>query len=302
MEKGGLSLAQVKQSLLSLPCFDGVTIESITPFFNGLSHHVFNVRCLDDKLGSQYNCVAKWLEGHQTGDKEASVTTYLAKHQLTPTVMFCNSQWLITSYLAGSTLMNANLSIQQKLELSTELLNQLYCIGEDDQLLGVNLFDPLPYVDTLIQASTFSSSIKTSLLDLVKAHSVDMSALKKVIIHGDANFCNFIFKTGEDSLQMIDFEASSFSTREYDIAMLLAVNHIPMKTIHLVKKTHNIFSEISQISVMRYLVISCLINVLWYFEQFYKTGSLIYRTNALKTLHYLDKETNGKYLVIKEMR
>ncbi len=302
MSEDNSQIAQVKKSLAALPCFDDIVIEAITPFPSGLSHKVFKVNCFDRKQGTNYHLVAKLLDGHKTGAKEASVTTYMTKFQLAPDVVFSNKQWIITQYLPGVALANANLSIQQKLELSTKLLSKLYRCDNNEELIGLQSFDPIPYVISLIQASRFSQSIKANLLTMVNEHSVDMSRLDKVVIHGDANFNNFIFDEAEKSLQIIDFEASSYSTREYDIAMLFAVNCIPTRTMHLVQKDGTIFSKISMVTVTRYLVISCLINALWYFEQFNETGLMIYKINALKTLHYVDTETQGKYLVIKEMR
>lgn len=302
MTKVEMSIDQIKQSLAALPYFDSLAIESVTPFLNGLSHKVFKVSCFSRSQNKRFTLVAKLIAGHETGVKEVSVSKRMAKLQLTPDVLFSNRQWLITQYLVGITLESAHFSMLKKLKMSLELLFKLYSTNGNQKINSVQAFDPIPYVISLIQTSALSESIQEKLLALVNEQDVDIRCLDKFVIHGDANFNNFIFDKGDQLLKMIDFEASSYSTREYDIAMLLAVNYIPSSTIYLVLNSELKLLEIDIEMVTRYAVISSIINVLWYLEQFNKTGLMLYKTNAKKTLDYLDNETKGKYLVIKEMR
>ena len=86
-----------------------------------------------------------------------------------------------------------------------------------------------------------------------------------VMCHGDVNFSNIIIDQ-HSKPWLIDFECAAIGNVEFDIAMFIAINHLPDNYLEYIfdcyQKHNNV--SISHSLVQSYLACCYLINGLWY--------------------------------------
>lgn len=198
--------------------------------------------------------------------------------------------------------------------------------------------DILAIANQLLASLNANEPLMNSLLSLLAALAHNLTKVenrvlnrKLVLCHGDANFSNAIqIKSGannEKNLnQLIDFECACIAPKEYDFAMLLAVNEIKRSKISSIKfpeiesknallKADNspvivdnlacnnqCFEKTSLPLVTCYYDLSILINHLWYLNEFHSHKQENYKTLAKNQMSLLSSYHSQANTILDEMR
>lgn len=211
--------------------------------------------------------------------------------------------------LPGITLAKAKLSINDKLKYSFELMKQFHhemtstfkrydtshpkhdkkhnsinhTFAEISPLNFNELFGKLISSltlsnDSLININNRVSNCLASLSNVTnKNHSKEQ--VNSVICHGDLNFSNILLH--EEKTRLIDFESISLMPVEYDIAMMLAVNELPISyhekacLYYSSTLTHSegVVTTINKHLIEHYYFLAALINGLWYLSEYHQSPS-----------------------------
>ncbi len=309
-----VSSSHIASSLTQLPCFNNETVQAIMPLLGGLSHEVYRVDCVSNRGivdykadGFEYQSnkryVAKRVEKRETRFAEVVGAQKAFQLGLGPKVIYANEQWLISEFVDGTPLANVDMSITDKLSICLPLLSRLHQepieLLDSEQHLGrLNVQNT---IDVLLNHSCRPNSQKKVIADLVQEHYIDTSNLPLVHIHGDCNFTNILvnLKTNKErDINLIDFEATSLATAEFELGMLMAVNLIPEHEMKNGLKHYHTGTEIDDDIVTRNAILSCLINALWYEQQVKTYSRQYYQVKASQQYQLLEQLTGLKYSFI----
>lgn len=251
MNASAKSLTQLQK----LSCFTDITqIEAIT---TGLSQPSYRV-CADDK-----DYFAKYV-GQQYLSDEVAISQISADANLSPSIIYCDKHWLISDYIDGQDLGHTRLAIADKIACALKLMTRFHQLAVSCETLDITtIYNGL----IKAQANSYSSAQLATfqqLMAIIKSHTDINSEL--VSCHGDLNFNNILIDKASRSW-LIDFECSCKAPAEFDIAMLIAVNELPVEQIAAISTQYqeqNPPAKLNQQSIHYFLLFSYLINGLWY--------------------------------------
>jgi len=284
--------------LAALPCFKA--IEEIKGITSGYSQSC--VKVID---GGQAYFVKKFAGGNsgieQTSCNERLFSVAAGKAGISPRVLYQDCRYLVCRYIDGELLSARTLATKEKVKLALELMTACH-----------QLDVAIPVLDTAAVIAELTSALAGS-DKLTPAHQALIRSLTEKITvgiipgplfpcHGDINFSNIILaantggKVQADDVGtawLIDFECCALAEKEFDLAMLIAVNEIPHpKMLALLQQTPlNGFLSCGQYSgkLRLYLAFCYLINGLWYLVYQLESGDKQFSPLAQRQFALLDE-------------
>lgn len=310
--------AVIKQILLPqlakcpLPELARCKITSITEIQQGFSQHCFEI-----STSTQHFIAKVFIKGKDSQNIE--LTAYQVLNQqtdFTAKLLWHSSYVILLEKLSGQLLINAPIDLNSKLGKALDAVIKLH-------QLDVRLFNhcqPIEFnalfsdllVGLILPDDSFSlvdNFINKTLVELKQYTSSDIDndnkkALEYVLCHGDLNFANIFYQYKHDDcsaeryeqVKLIDFECLALMPREYDLAMLLAVNELDsayiFDLVHLYRIGYNVEMRNSQTSeqvlvlneelIQLYYQLALLINGLWYFKKYQATNLDVFKVKAAK--------------------
>ncbi len=352
VEQAEPSLTSNKQlalKLCQLTCFEQLIVNNIHVIDAGLSQPCFQV---DDK-NSRY--FAKYINDNHV---EAEASQLAAIYGISPKIFYTDPHWLITEFKAGEGLDKGKRSEEENLAITLRLLAQCHHVAiastgylkeipldtartQQEQAMALRLpaLDVAGTIKQLFQTVEISHSqahVLKNLCELLTKNLINateqVTEFRPVFCHGDANFSNVLalentmVADDEKCYLLIDFECACIAPKEYDVAMLMAVNGISLSKIEIMHRLYlqafielnpqknsleivdntpeiiHYNAELSLALVMRYYDLSLLINGLWYMSQYQCRQQLKYKTMAYKQLMLLEKRYPELDTVLSQMR
>lgn len=250
---------------------------SIVNIVEGESHTCFKV------IQGTEQFFVKYIKGRDASNEILSLQQ-LSTFALSPKLYYSDDSWLITEFRAGVALSDAHLVQENAID---KAISAMVCCH--DQKVAHKPIDFLALINTFSEHDYFSENIKTALLPVFNTLYADIKADNFVLCHGDLNFTNILIS--QDQLSLIDFECSGLAEREFDLSMMVAINQLPITQLNNYvslyhNKSHSAVNLDSE-KVMRYLLLSYVINALWYFDAY----------KRFVQTHYLDKAKEHKNLI-----
>lgn len=251
-------------SLKSLSCF--TEIQEVALLADGLSHTCVKVTT------AQQIYFAKKLNS-KTTIAEVNAAMMCAEQGISPCVIYQNQRWLVTEFVEGKTLIHEELD--SKIAIALKLMVRCHHLSVSkyvqsipplDTRLSANalLINPapflVPHLDTLDQ-------VTQSLTDSIKVIIFKTEPLN-VLCHGDINFTNILLEDNRRSW-LIDFECAHRAPAEFDLAMFVAVNDIPIDNLNKIVDRYTALVPSVSINLAlldHYILYSFYINGLWYLE------------------------------------
>ncbi len=340
---------QLALKLCQLTCFEQLTVNNIHVIDGGLSQPCFQV----DNKNSRY--FAKYIIDSHV---EARASQLAAIYQISPKIIYTDHHWLITEFKVGEGLDKGKRSEEENLTITLGLLAQCHRVPmtsagylkeipldptrtQQEQAMALRLpaLDVVGTIKQLLQTIELSDSqahILNQLCELLRQNLMNateqVADLRQVFCHGDANFSNVFAlentMVADDAkgYLLIDFECACIAPREYDVAMLMAVNGICLSNIEIIRRLYlrasvalnqqknslkivdnapdniKINDDLSLGLVTCYHNLSLLINGLWYMSQYQCREQLKYKTMAHKQLMLLEKRYPELHTVLSQMR
>ena len=343
------------QKLCQLPCFKYIKAADIKAIDDGLSQPCF---CVTYKNNFYF---AKYLGLNSI---EATVAQLAAIQGISPDLIYVGHNWLITEFIVGEGLNTAIKSEDEKLSIMLALLSRCHSIAykqlkapylplehsnktvalnssNDDQKttkFEIPTLDILTTINSLLASLASNDAFKNRLLSLLSVlqHNLDQVAnnvliSEPVLCHGDANFSNVMRVKNRDNsatdlYQLIDFECACIAPREFDIAMLLAVNEIERSKISTINLL-DLQSENSDIKsgneplivdnlvingqkkvsysismVTCYYDLSIIVNCLWYLSEYQSNKQENYNRLAINQMSLLADYYSQAITILDKMR
>ena len=235
--------------LEDLPCF-GSKI-NIAQIAAGHSHECYKVTS-DGKT-----FFAKCFSRHSiTANAEVNASLVAAKQGIAPKVIYYDENWLVSSFIEQSIQ-----ETQQKIEAGLVLMTKLH-----QTQVALPTLDIVKTINDLSQRGLLTKT-QLSLISMVTEKLSSILIVKELVpCHGDINFSNLLI-TGQ-SRYLVDFECACLADREFDIAMLIAINQLDITCLDDICQAYGKLSLFTDMPdndlVMRYLLFCFLINGLWF--------------------------------------
>ncbi|MGJ8693155.1 MAG: phosphotransferase family protein [Thalassotalea sp.] len=280
-------MAQVHELLLAE--FNALNLGSIASFNtinHGLSQYCFDVVTEH----SQQYIVKLYVNGVTATLPE--LQAYQAfRNDFIPELIADSKHLIVLEKLSGQLLTTADFALHHKVSLAlsgAKKLHQLtitpelsFCRALNFSAILTSLIQPLTQQQTLF--NLLNSAIGQQLQTL--NDYLNNKIVKPVLCHGDLNFGNVFFDAIDDNLavKLIDFESLCLMPREYDVAMLFAVNNIDIVALdhlfepawltddvaeHLTEQFVETTSQLDKQLIQCYYRISLLINGIWYLNRY----------------------------------
>ncbi|WP_286267260.1 phosphotransferase [Thalassotalea atypica] len=272
----------------------------IESFDTGLSHQVFKVSFATIERGEQKITplfVAKHVANRETRHAEFDALQRAFQCGVSVKPIYVDDNWLITEYFNGDCLESLDLDIEQKLEIALSLVAKFHQSVKH----GATSINLQQVIDKLISKSGLSPKHQQLLSTVTVEHLLPQPDCGN-LVHGDVNFTNVLVNQADNTAKLIDFEAASYASMEYELGMMMSVNFIHPDTFFRVLKQSSYLCALCPKKVTRNAIMSSIINVLWYFTHDHENGTQVFKNTAFAQLEHLDLLTNEKYLLIKEMR
>ncbi|WDD96894.1 phosphotransferase [Thalassomonas actiniarum] len=301
--------APAYDALSSLPCFHH--IDSITAITSGYSQAC--VKVIDRGQAFFVKSFVKSFAGHSSGgdevfdkedllpgaDNEVSFSLAAAKAGISPAVVYQDPDYLICRYIDGEPLSSSTLNIREKAALALDLMASCH-----------QLEVALPVLDMALVISELASALSGELTVAQEAQvnkltgkiTAGITPGPLVPCHGDINFSNILLATQPGDTDkaietstawLIDFECCALAEKEFDLAMLIAVNEIPQPDMLalLEQVPLNTFLLNGQYSdkLCHYLAFCYLINALWYLVYQHESGDKQFMVQASRQFVLLDE-------------
>ncbi|WP_281557194.1 phosphotransferase [Thalassomonas sp. RHCl1] len=302
--------APAYDALSNLPCFHH--IESITPITSGYSQAC--VKVIDSGQAFFVKSFVKSFATHSTGggdgeaDKEQSLpgagnevlfSLAAGKAGISPPVVYQDPDYLVCRYIDGEPLSQSPLKIREKTALALDLMVSCHPLDV-----------ALPVLDMTLVISELTAALSGELTAAQEAQvnkltgkiTAGITPGPLVPCHGDINFSNILLATQArdtdkaietSTAWLIDFECCALAEKEFDLAMLIAVNEIPQPDmLALLKQAPlNTFLFNGQYSdkLCHYLAFCYLINALWYLVYQHETGDKQFMALASRQFLLLDE-------------
>jgi len=252
-----------------LPCFSvengGICI--VEPIITGLSHSCFNVSLTSSPIKETSNYFVKSLIGHENTSANEIISAKLAMEQsITPKVIFSSAKWLVTDFVSGQILTTLDISKQNKISTAIALIAKFHQTKANNKIHSLSIGQ---IVNSQIRSAKLSVN-KQVILKTICAQILTFDEGKnKVLCHGDVNFSNILIDK-QGKAWLVDFECSFIGCAEFDLAMFIAVNHLPISSLPLIishyqKTLATSYSTLLNKQLIHsYLACCYLINGLWY--------------------------------------
>ena len=248
-----------------LPCFN--TIICIEKIEQGYSHECFKVQ---DVKGTFFAKRLSSYRHNETITDDFDASSFLKN---TPQLIYNSHQWQVYEYIEGQSLLTANISIEEKVKYSIELMVQCHQQLHPDLMpASLKTLKPQNIIKPLL--SHLPSKQQYLVQKIIEQLNQELNIGSSTVCHGDINFSNILLT---DKPWIIDFECACLADAEFDIAMMIAVNELTIASnshdkiidnclkIYQEKHTESVY--LSQDLVTRYLVVCFIINGLWYFKE-----------------------------------
>jgi len=260
--------------LKALPCFD--EIETIDLLVNGLSQTSMKVttksrlyfakKLNNDTANVEVTCALLCSQKASEND---------LTHQLSPTVLYHDKQWLVTAFISGEPLIDISIDIDVKYSVALKLMANLH------QFSTARIERPIPELDTNLSVARLLSkpipllaqnrhildSVDRSLTSVID-QIILASGSSSVLCHGDMNYTNILI----DNIQkpwLIDFECAHKAPVEFDLAMFVAVNNVPIERLDDLLTDYRKLNQAHDCNIellKYYIAFSFYINGLWYLD------------------------------------
>lgn len=304
--------ADIKALLKNLGLNDQ-EVNTISKTTEGLSQQCFIVELAHHSkpLATALNLpavfVVKMFNYEQGYHNEITALKALSNEKLAPNLLhaerFNNSYYILMEYVSGKSLASSDYSEEDKLSRCLNLMAQFhqafsYTLAEEKLFPLLKPLDFTTLLQALFSAAKLDTTQKEKLLTIsdkliFQLNNLNLLDDNLVICHGDFNYSNVLISDMKNCI--IDFECLSLMPREYDIAMMLAVNELFYVPHEQVITDYLRFHERSKSSVTRldasllnlFYQLALLINGLWYLSEYKKNHSSIYSEKANKQLQQL---------------
>ncbi|MBU2891699.1 phosphotransferase [Colwellia sp. D2M02] len=271
------------KSLQALPCF--THISKVTDVKGGYSNQCFQVTTND------HDFFAKKVSSELL-TTEVYLSKVLAKEGLAPAIIYHDQQWVISEFIQGDNLTDSHLSLLDKIAISIELMVKFHGLLSHNlsqanvptashtatTKKAINSIPPLSipkHIEQLLIAE-ISPDLRATFqkisdqLDLLITPA--SQGFQQVYCHSDINFSNVLLDANQRSW-LIDFEYACKAPAEFDIAMLIAINNLPLSLLEQVifqyqqKAKQQGFNRLNKDLCNRFLLFSYFINGLWYYNK-----------------------------------
>lgn len=293
--------ADIKALLKKLGLIDQ-EINTISKTTEGLSQQCFIVKLVrvielqQPRLKLPKLFVIKVFNCQQSYNNELIALNALSHKGFTPCLIhageFHETQFILMEYLQGISLASSPMNSAEKLIKSLALMANFHhsftLLRNESPLELVKSIEFQSLLQSLMRDAKLEGPFKHQVQEAVDRVLTQLTELviqanSLVICHGDFNFSNILLNEHADFI--LDFECLSRMPREYDIAMMLAVNELPFSDVNNARSIyHNAFSVLSNETtslcnhkINIYYQASALINALWYFARYHETGSIIFK-------------------------
>lgn len=264
-------------SLKSLPCFNDII--DISPITAGLSHSCFKV------ITSRHSFFAKKL-CRKTAKIELDSSANTAQVGLSPTIIYHNTDWLVTEFINGTTLDKVNMCINDKFSVALALMTKLHTLSPQVNTHNLNPLNTLTLTKSLFShCESLDLAQRATLENIGHMLTITLQREQKrsgspdVLCHGDINYSNIMIEyKGPKSNKadtflygrswLLDFECAQLAPVEFDLAMFIAVNNISFELkdqviVNYVKQLPEFIPNYRLLDT--YILYSFFINALWYF-------------------------------------
>lgn len=308
------------EALKLLPCFQGFSAIELIPVNDGYSQSVFKVLCYEAPFTNTKKLkpnvkqpdaiyIAKQFNKAASAALEAEVASYTTNVGIGLAPIYYDDIWLISEFAQGQTLAATQLPAIDKTRLCLQILSVLNKtpLGTLTKPQTLNIDNVLEY---FVSNAKLSKTVKALFWQIISDFNVEHASLPHTYIHGDANFSNIIFSSINmstspsnmiEQARLIDFEAVSIAPIAYELGMLNAINTLPIGLIEQAMKEENIIGIGAEL-VTRYSVLSCIINGLWFFSEFYNNKQIKYKNMAFSQFNYLEQLTHNTYQLTNQLK
>jgi len=180
----------------------------------------------------------------------------------------------------------STLCLNDKLSVASRLLNQCHQLTLDLPCLNI-----VQTINALLDHCHYQTEQINWVNDIAQQLANNITVTPKVVCHGDANFANMLISL-EKKAYLLDFECACLADREFDLAMLLAINELDDSCFSAVSRLYQVSEKsplIDNALVMRYLPFCHLINALWYFNKSKQRNNAQLYQQALKQFDHFDQ-------------
>lgn len=255
---------------------------SVEAIKEGHSHLSFKVVCNN----KQY--FAKYI-GDRCADNELAVLKKVSG-DISPTLRYYDSKWFISDFLDYPTLTSL---LNTKPSLCKKINSLAIKAMVDFHRYNANI-PAINFADLFIQAPFITANTFAFIQSFIAPILASKNTRELVLCHGDLNFSNLLITDKTKNYFLIDYECSGYAEREFDIAMMMAINHFTYPQLpdviseytasyKLIRKLNsttqkilnkNVYNKIvCADKVTRYYIFSLYINTLWYFTKYKESGS-----------------------------
>ncbi|MCP4985111.1 MAG: phosphotransferase [Colwellia sp.] len=256
--------------LQTLPCFTG--INNICLLTSGMSHICVKVTTAKQVF------FAKRLKP-SSSISEISAAKPCAAEGISPNIIYHNKDWLVTKFLTAKPLNLALECLHDKTTIALKLMarcHSITCLPSNHAVPSLNVSMP---VNAILSPQSHYQANQIAILDKVTQYldeAITQLILAQhsatVLCHGDINFTN-ILVDDEKKPWLIDFECSHMAPLEFDLAMFVAINNIPVERISQIIDSYSKFIPEANIHLPllnHYILYSLFINGLWYWDNGHK--------------------------------
>jgi len=277
-------LAFLIEQLTHLPCF--VNIERINLIEQGNSHSCFNVVDVHNSFFVKYFKIPNQIEQFNQLNQLA------ADKGLSPNLIYSDKFWQVHQFIEGTSLNLCQLPLNEKIQHCIKLMVRCHQTIEITKLTDI----PILNIAKIIQPLTlYLTTPQQNIISKICQKLNSMIVITpSVLCHGDINFSNIILA---NKPWLLDFECACLADKEFDIAMMIAVNEFrPGSMTSVIDSCVDYYRSISdsavkieKIKVTCYLYFSLVINGLWYLEQYIHNGDELLKYRAFNQFELFDK-------------
>jgi thiamine kinase-like enzyme len=263
-------------TLKSLPCFSAIV--EISLLADGMSHTCFKVTTPEQVL------LAKKLN-QDTAITEVFSALTCSNRGLSPNVIYHDNEWLVTIFIAGTSLTQSGLNSAEKISTALSMmvkLHQLPLPKNDQSFPTLNTTESVNRLFT--NPVSFNKHERLNLISVTETLTNDINAqialcdTPSVICHGDLNFTNILIEstiTNKDGINhrqkpwLIDFECTHLAPVEFDLAMFVAVNNFTHQQLSEIVTSYSKLAPNYRVNyklLTCYILYSYFINGLWYLD------------------------------------
>ncbi len=255
---------QLPAEISQLGCFHG-KVSQVIDIAQGLSHYCYQVQCQDIKTGQVERYFVKYLGDHQhSAANERSSMQLASNAQISPKLIYSDGRWLVTEFIQGETLLSCSFTPADKLALGAKLLVRCHQITLNHTISSLSISE---IIHRQLQQLHLTNDLHQILVSVIQRVTGFKEAGDKVLCHGDANFSNILVDSRGQG-RLIDFECAFIGYREFDLAMLLAINQLPLQQLDKLTEIYQLSGSavIDKPLVNHYLKACYLINGLWFYH------------------------------------